>query len=114
MKLTLDGDWHATVTDSFGDDGVVLHFRVSGDEFEALNRRVFTEGDPELSEFVRRFRAGEGTEVPAYDVVEGPPYAQKRESLHEWRSGAPLERGSDCLFRRYRTLARSISPLSNK
>ncbi|WP_186768099.1 DUF6531 domain-containing protein [Streptomyces qinzhouensis] len=56
----------------FGDDGVVLHFQVPGHEFEALNRRDFAEGDPELSAFVRRFRAGDGTEVPAYDVVEGP------------------------------------------
>ncbi|MEV6418424.1 DUF6531 domain-containing protein [Streptomyces sp. NPDC051662] len=56
----------------FGDDGVVLHFQVPGHEFEALNRRDFAEGDPELSDFVRRFRAGDGTEVPAYDVVEGP------------------------------------------
>ncbi|MGW3210610.1 RHS repeat-associated core domain-containing protein, partial [Streptomyces sp. NPDC001135] len=56
----------------FGDDGVVLHFKVPAHEFEALNRRSFTENDPELSDFVRHFRAGDGTEVPKYDVVDGP------------------------------------------
>nr|WP_239091820.1 DUF6531 domain-containing protein [Streptomyces sp. SID14478] len=56
----------------FGDDGSVLHFQIPGDRFDALNRRTFTENDPELPGFVRHFRSGKGTETPAYDVVEGP------------------------------------------
>ncbi|MEV1019984.1 DUF6531 domain-containing protein [Streptomyces sp. NPDC050264] len=72
----------------FPNDGAVLHFQVPEDEFNALNRRSFTESDPELSEFVRKYRSGSGTEAPAYDVVEGPmlrnPPAFKRGRAPVW------------------------------
>ncbi|MEU5977565.1 RHS repeat-associated core domain-containing protein, partial [Streptomyces sp. NPDC047315] len=80
----------------FGDDGVVLHFQVPGDEFEALNRKVFAEGDPELSDFVRRFRAGDGTEVPAADVVEGPMLRNVKAFMN--RGAEPRWSGDQVVF----------------
>lgn len=56
----------------FGDDGVVLHFRVPNSVLSSLSSRAFTTGSPDLPDFVRGFRSGSGTEMPPYDMVEGP------------------------------------------
>jgi hypothetical protein len=70
----------------FGNNGVVLHFRVPTAQLRAMNSQVFSGDSPALRAFVRYYRGG-GTGTP-FDSVEGPmlgnPSAFMRGQAPRW------------------------------
>lgn len=91
--LTQAEDW---ATRRFGDDGVVLHFKVPNEQLDALNTKTFEGDSQELRDFVRNFRSDRsGTSVPPYDVVEGPMLKNPKPFL---RGKAPVWSGNQVVF----------------
>ena len=91
--LTQAQDW---ATRRFGDEGVVLHFKVPNEQLDALNTKTFEGDSQELRDFVKNYRSDRaGTSVPPYDVVEGPMLKNPKPFL---RGKAPVWSGNQVVF----------------